>query len=83
LRRAGLLNRSVATTGINPYEIRAAVRSGRDRREAETNTETSYRLNESLTTRRSGALLKRAVNAALSATRLGDTLKVVAERDAA
>jgi SAM-dependent methyltransferase len=83
LRRAGLQDRSVATTGINPYEIRAGLRSGRDRREAETNTETSYRLNESLTTRRSGALLKRAVNAALSATRLGDTLKVVAERDAA
>jgi hypothetical protein len=41
-----------------------------------------YRLNESLTSSRSGALLKRAVNAALSATRLGDSIKLVAERPA-
>jgi SAM-dependent methyltransferase len=82
LRRAGLRVRSVATTGINPFEIRAGLRSGRDRAEAETNTETSYRLNESMSTRPAAAAVKRGVNGMLSATRLGDTLKVVAERDA-
>jgi len=80
LERAGLPVRSASTTGINPYEIRAGLRSGRDRGAQESNTETSYRLNESLSTRRAGVLVKTGVNAALSATRLGDTLKVVAER---
>ena len=42
--------------------------------------ESSYRLNESLSARRAGALLKGAANAALSATRLGDAIKLVATR---
>lgn len=80
LRRAGLTPVSIATHGINPYELRTGLRSGRDREGTPSNTETSYRLNESLSTKRSGAVVKRVVNGALSATRLGDTLKVVAER---
>ena len=42
--------------------------------------ESGYRLNESLSSSRAGAALKGAANAALSATRLGDTIKLVAER---
>jgi SAM-dependent methyltransferase len=80
LGRAGLTAASTATHGVNPYELRAGLRSGRERAGTPSTTETSYRLNESLSTRRTGAAVKRAVNAALSATRLGDTLKVVAER---
>jgi hypothetical protein len=40
----------------------------------------SYQLNEALSTRRVGTAVKRGANALLSASRLGDTLKVLAER---
>jgi SAM-dependent methyltransferase len=80
LKRAGLTVRSVATTGINPYELKAGLRSGRDRQDTPSNTETSYQLNESLSSSRTGTVVKRVVNGALTATRLGDTLKIVAER---
>jgi SAM-dependent methyltransferase len=80
LGNAGFVVRSVSTHGLNPYELVAGLRHGRARPQAHSNTETSYRLNESLSTRRSGVIVKRAVNAALTAVRLGDTLKVVAER---
>ena len=80
LARAGLTVRSVATHGLNPHELVAGLRPGRERRSARCNTETSYRLNESLSTKRTGAIMKRAANAALSTARLGDTVKLVAER---
>jgi SAM-dependent methyltransferase len=80
LARAHLTSVSVATHGINPYELRAGLRSGRARGATQSNTETSYRLNEALSTRRSGTIVKNAANLLLSATRLGNTLKVVAER---
>jgi SAM-dependent methyltransferase len=79
LARAGLVVRSVATNGINPYELAAGLRSGRERAHGASNTETSYRLNESLTTRRTGKLVKGAANAVLSAGRVGNTVKLVAE----
>lgn len=80
LARGGLTVRSAATHGLNPYELVAGLRSGRERSGDHAHTETSYRLNESLSTRRTGAVVKRLVNATLSTARLGDTLKVVAER---
>jgi SAM-dependent methyltransferase len=80
LERAGFVVRSVSTHGLNPYELAAGLRSGRVRTTTHSNTETSYRLNESLSTRRSGVIVKRAVNGVLTTVRLGDTLKVVAER---
>jgi SAM-dependent methyltransferase len=80
LERAGLVVRSVSTHGLNPYELAAGLRFGRVRTATHGNTETSYRLNESLSTHRSGVIVKRAVNGVLSTVRLGDTLKVVAER---
>jgi len=80
LARAGLSPVSVATHGINPSELKAGLLKGRDRQGTESNTESSYRLNEALVTRRSGTILKDAANAVLNATRLGNTLKMVAER---
>jgi hypothetical protein len=80
LARAGLVVRSIATTGINPHELRAGLRSGRERQGTPSNTETSYQLNESLSSSRTGTVLKRAVNGVLTGARLGDTLKIVAER---
>lgn len=83
LVRQGLVVRSVATHGLNPYELRAGLRAGRERAAGDGNTETSYRLNESLSTRRGGAVAKRILNGTLSRMRLGDTLKIVAERTGA
>jgi SAM-dependent methyltransferase len=80
LARAGLDVRSVATHGLNPYELVARLRAGRPDEGAHSHTETSYRLNESLSTTRTGLILKRAANTALSGARLGDTLKIVAVR---
>jgi SAM-dependent methyltransferase len=80
LRRAGLAPRRVSTTGINPYELVTGLRTGRDREGARSNTETSYQLNESLSASRTGAVVKRLANRALTATRLGDTLRIAAER---
>jgi SAM-dependent methyltransferase len=80
LGRAGLRTVSVDTHGINPYELVTGLRRGRDREGTMGNTESSYQLNEALSTRRSGALAKGAANAVLSTTRLGNTLKLVAEK---
>ena len=80
LGRAGLQPRSIRTTAVNPYEIAAALRPGRPREGAPSGTEASYQLNEALSTKRSGVALKRVVNGVLTATRLGDTLKVIAQR---
>jgi SAM-dependent methyltransferase len=82
LGRTGFTPVSVATHGMNPYELKAGLRSGRARSQTQSNTETSYRLNEALSSRQTGTVVKRVVNGALSATRLGNTLKVVAERRA-
>ena len=83
LDRAGLDLRSLATHGFNPYELRVGRRTGDAPKGRLSNTATSYRLNESLSTRRMGRIFKRVANTALSTARLGDTLKVVAERAAA
>jgi SAM-dependent methyltransferase len=80
LERSGLRIASVSTHGANPYELVARLRSGDQRLDGTANVESRYALNEALTTRRAGSVIKRGLNAALSALRLGDTLKVVAER---
>jgi hypothetical protein len=70
----------MSTTGANPHELRAKLRSRDAVLAGSANVQARYALNEALTTRRTGALIKRTINGVLSATRLGDTLKVVAER---
>lgn len=81
LESAGLAVHEVQTHGANPYELLAAARR-RGGGDAPTvdRVETGYRLNESLSTSRGGSLLKEAVNGVLSASRLGDGIKLVAER---
>jgi SAM-dependent methyltransferase len=80
LAGAGLRIREMRTHAVNPNELLRAVRVrqsgavGGDERVA-----SGYRLNAALSQSRSGAFLKSAANAVLSVTRLGDSLKVVAE----
>ncbi len=75
---------SLATTGVNPYELATKIRGrrppgqGHSKRVCE-----SYQLNETLSTHRVGTAVKQGANTVLSAVRLGDTLKVLAERPAA
>ena len=72
---------SIATTGVNPHELATKVRRRRDTRQAEGDRVcSSYELNETLSTHRMGTAVKRLANTVLSATRMGDTLKVLAER---
>ena len=65
---------------MNPYELVAALRRPRAGTEYLGNTETSYRLNEALSETAFGRTAKTVCNAALNATRLGDSLKVIARR---
>jgi SAM-dependent methyltransferase len=79
--RGGLRPVSVATTGVNPYELAAKLPWRRAAEPVASNRVCeSYQLNETLSTHQAGAALKRGANAVLSATRMGDTLKVLAER---
>ncbi len=81
LRGAGLVLRSLRTHAVNPYEFVAAVRRARGQEDrCEGHTQTSYRLNESLSSSAVRANVKAMINAGLSATRLGDSIKAVAER---
>lgn len=81
LSRHGLKRVSLATTGVNPYELATKVRWRRQPKPVHGNRVCeSYRLNQTLSSSRLGAAAKRGTNAVLSAVRLGDTLKVLAER---
>ena len=81
VERSGLRVRRIHVHAVNPGELVAALR----RSEARTATErvaTGYELNESLTRTRKGVAAKATANAVLNACRLGDTLKLTAERPA-
>jgi SAM-dependent methyltransferase len=79
LSRSGLRTVSLATTGINPYELATKLRRSADAPRESERVSTSYQLNESLSENRAGVALKRVVNRALTTARMGDTLKVLAE----
>jgi SAM-dependent methyltransferase len=79
LRGAGLEVRSLRTHAVNPYELMRAVRPRAGAAPFRT-TETSYRLNEALSSNRTGSVAKGVANAVLSTLSLGDSLKVVAVR---
>lgn len=81
LDRAGLVVLSVQMHGLI-YELAAGLRAGSDRASARNSTTTTSRLNDSLSTRRSGVVVKQVLSGYLTATRRGDTHKVVAERRA-
>ena len=83
LSRAGLDTKRIRTHAVNPHELLGALR----RRGGKVTTsserkQTGYRLNESLSGNRAGAVAKSLANGTLSALRLGDTLKVTAARRA-
>lgn len=72
---SGLSPLRVRTHGLNPSDIAA---SARGRVSGDGRVTGGYALNEKLSRGRLGSLFKTAANGALSATRLGDTIKVLA-----
>lgn len=82
MESAGLEVRALRTHAVNPVELLGAVRFRSKPVEPTSRVDAGYRLNEALSSSGGGALVKRAANAALSATRLGDSIKAVAERRA-
>lgn len=80
---AGFVVRSMRIQAVNPHELLAAVRRRGAAGGFGERKETSYRLNESLSTNAPGALAKAAVNAVLTVTQLGDSIKVVANTPSA
>lgn len=82
LSRAGFARVSARTEGADPRAIAGAFHSGHNRATEAPGDRVAraYQLNEALSSRRTGALVKRSLNAVLAVTRLGDGLKVVAER---
>ena len=80
VRRTGFVPRSLRTHGVNPAELVRGRRAGASATSPGERVASGYRLNESLTATRRGLAVKRVANAALSLTRLGDSLKLVAAR---
>jgi 2-polyprenyl-3-methyl-5-hydroxy-6-metoxy-1,4-benzoquinol methylase len=80
LGRAGLRTVAVRTHGANPHELLAALRPAQRDAAAAGRVQSSYQLNEALSTSRRGKLVKTILNGLLDITRLGDALKAVAER---
>lgn len=79
VRSAGLELVSLRTHATNPGELVRTLRrqpalSGDER------VETGYRLNEALSTRRRGRVVKTLVNGVLALTRLGDSIRLIASR---
>jgi SAM-dependent methyltransferase len=80
LSNAGFRDVAIAAEGVNPQELLQHVR-GRSVRGGER-IAAAYELNAFFEERRGRRVLKRAANGALSALRLGDTLKIAAWRSA-
>lgn len=80
VRRAGLSAGSLRTHGVNPHELlrRGGGRAGPTPTQR---VQSGYRLNESLSASRRGAVVKRVANSVLDVTRLGDSIKLVAVRN--
>lgn len=78
---AGLAVETVRTHATNPDElVRALLR--RPALSGDERVETGYRLNETLSVRRRGRLVKELANGVLRLTRLGDSIRLVARRPA-
>ncbi len=92
LRDAGFGSAHITSHGCNPYELRQAFRRGAASNEANgagvreqlkaqsaasnERVATSYRLNEALLKNPATRMLKAALNGALGAARLGDSIKI-------
>ena len=73
----------VATEGVNPYELLHSLRGDQNATEGETphdRVASGYHLNEALMASPSRRFLKTAVNSLLNLGRLGDSLKIWAEK---
>lgn len=88
LKAAGLREVSVRTEAFNPYELLKTLRARSDESQAICEGEeqgfhrvqSGYQLNEALMASPSRRLLKAALNSLLSAGRLGDSIKIWAEK---
>jgi SAM-dependent methyltransferase len=86
LIRHGFRNASVTTEGLNLSELSGVIRTRRgsgagvSENEGHKRVQFDYRLNEKLSRSPRRRMVKRAVNAVLRGSRLGDFLKVWAER---
>jgi SAM-dependent methyltransferase len=80
IHRTGFAVRRVRTEAVNPAELLRALRGGDDGGSGSSRVESGYRLNESLSASRAGTAVKAVATAGLNVTRLGDTIKLVAER---
>lgn len=78
LEAAGFQVDSAKTQAVNPSELLAALKRNRAPVDATSRVESGYKLNEALSSSTRGAALKSAANAVLSATRLGDSIRLVA-----
>jgi SAM-dependent methyltransferase len=79
VERAGLAVSWARTHAVNPHELLAAMRRQGDQTGGER-VQSGYALNESLSESRRGVAVKEAANAVLNATRLGDAIKLAAQR---
>jgi SAM-dependent methyltransferase len=77
--RSGLRVRELHTHAVNPSELLARLRPAASRPACDR-VATRYRLNESLHSNRAGLVTKSAANKVLDILRLGDKLKLTAER---
>jgi SAM-dependent methyltransferase len=82
LGRSRFKEKELHTHAVNPSELLAALRRRETGEPQASRVETSYRLNEALSSGRSRTLLKRLANGVLNAARVGDALKLVATADA-
>lgn len=77
---AGLEVVRLQTHAVNPAELVAGLRRMRASVDAGTRVDSGYRLNQALSANPRRAALKRAANAALALSRLGDSIRLVARR---
>jgi 2-polyprenyl-3-methyl-5-hydroxy-6-metoxy-1,4-benzoquinol methylase len=82
LSRTGFQATKAQAHGVNPHELVAGLRRRGSEFSPGERGATSRQLNQSLSASRRGRVVKQLVNTALSATRTGDGLKLVAERRA-
>lgn len=84
LAQAGFRRVRVATEGVNPYELLQTLRGqspqGVNGEQSIARVESSYQLNEALMASPSRRLLKSALNNLLNLGRIGDSLKIWAEK---
>lgn len=84
LAAAGFRRVTLATEGVNPYELLQALRGrqpmGETVQQSHARVESAYSLNEALMASPSRRLLKTALNNLLNMGRIGDSLKIRAEK---